>query len=104
MARETVAHVLVVHHASDAASTRKPCPRKRDMQGKLSALPELIITCGMTDSGQLHVACVKNRHAPADADAGDHFPMNLNAATSFVGDYIAIPRAYAWGNQGEEWG
>lgn len=107
LARETGAHVLLVHHASDSERTKRPCPRKGDMQGKVSALPELIITCGLTVTGDLHVACVKNRHAKADADAGNHFPMHLDAATSFVGDYVPkiTPPAYAgWDQEQEGWG
>ncbi|WP_167367999.1 AAA family ATPase [Streptomyces agglomeratus] len=104
LARETGAHVLLVHHASDSAATKKPCPRKRDMQGKVSALPEVIVTCGLTATGDLHVADVKNRHAKADADANNHFPMHLDAATSFVGDYIAPQVSYqGWGGQEEDW-
>lgn len=105
LARETGAHVLLVHHASDSERTKRPCPRKGDMQGKVSALPEVIITCGLTNSGDLHVACVKNRHAKADADANNHFPMHLDAATSFVGDYVPNVPAYGGGWGGEDdWG
>jgi hypothetical protein len=91
LARETGAHVLLVHHASDSSATKKPCPRKGDMHGKVSAIPELIISCGLTDAGQLHVAAVKNRHAKADKNADNHFPMQLDAATSYVGDYVHNP-------------
>lgn len=106
LARETEAHVLLVHHASDSERVKQPCPRKADMQGKVSALPEVIITCGMTPSGDLHVACVKNRHAPANANADNHFAMTLDAATSYVGDYVNVPRSlqYSGGWGGEDWG
>lgn len=103
LARETGAHVLLVHHASDSERTKRPCPRKGDMQGKVSALPEVIVTCGLTGSGDLHVACVKNRHAKADADASNHFPMSLNAETSFVGDYVPQVPSYGGGWDGEDW-
>jgi hypothetical protein len=103
LARETGAHVLLVHHASDSERTKRPCPRKGDMQGKVSALPEVIVTCGMTGSGDLHVACVKNRHAKADADANNHFPMTLDAATSFIGDYVPQAPAYGGWGGGEDW-
>lgn len=102
LARETEAHVLLVHHASDSERTKSPCPRKGDMQGKVSSLPEVIVTCGLTNSGDLHVACVKNRHAKADADANNHFPMHLDAATSYVGDYISQPHGYAGGGWSED--
>lgn len=106
LARETGTHLLLVHHAADSERTKRPCPRRSDIHGKVAAIPELIITCGMTNSGDLHVACVKNRHAKADADAGNHFPMTLNAETSMVSDYISQPHGYAGGwnePEGEGW-
>jgi hypothetical protein len=107
LARETGAHVLLVHHASDSERTKRPCPRRSDIHGKVAAIPELIVTCGMTGSGDLHAACVKNRHAKADADANNHFPMHLDAATSYVGDYVPnVPQhGYTpWGQEEEGWG
>lgn len=106
IARETGTHLWLVHHCADSPSTKKPCPRRSDIHGKISAIPELVITCGMTNTGDLHVACVKNRHAKADADASNHFPMQLNAETSTVSDYVSQPHAYAggWGSsEGEGW-
>lgn len=107
LARETGAHVLLVHHASDSKSTTRPCPAKPDMQGKVSAIPALIITSGMTDNGELRVACVKNRHARCDPSAADHFRMMLAAERAYVGDYVEIPRALAyasgWGTESEGW-
>lgn len=88
LARETGAHVLLVHHASDSERTKKPCPRRSDIHGKVAAIPELIITCGLDAGGRLNVACVKNRHAKASADAEDFFPMELRANSAFVGDFI----------------
>ncbi|WP_413114792.1 hypothetical protein ACK1X7_07235 [Streptomyces sp. CY1] len=97
LARETGAHVLLVHHASDSERTKRPCPRRSDIHGKVAAIPELIVTCGVTDVGDLHVACVKNRHAKADANADNHFPMQLDAAMSFVGDYVPRRIYGGWG-------
>jgi hypothetical protein len=88
LARETEAHILLVHHASDSQYTKKPCPKRSDIHGKVSMIPEVIVTCGIHFDGSLHVACVKNRHAKADAQAENHFPMALDAERSFVGDYI----------------
>ncbi|MEW1547502.1 AAA family ATPase [Streptomyces tsukubensis] len=105
LARETEAHVLLVHHASDSERTKKPCPRRGDIHGKVAAIPELIITCGVDASGGLHVAPVKNRHAKASADAEIRIPMHLDAAASYVGDYVpSVPQAaYSgdWG--GKDW-
>lgn len=97
LARDTGAHVLLVHHASDSPQTKRPCPRRSDIHGKVAAIPEVIITCGMDDQGRLNAACVKNRHAKADKDANAHFPMDLHAERAFVGDYTHIPRSLQYG-------
>lgn len=89
LARETGAHVLLVHHASDSPNTKRPCPRRSDIHGKVAAIPELIITCGTDPVGNLHVACVKNRWSKADKDADNHFQMALDAERMKVGDYVA---------------
>ncbi|MFC5799091.1 helicase RepA family protein [Streptomyces formicae] len=105
LARETEAHVLLVHHCADSERTKRPCPRRSDIHGKVAAIPEVIVTCGLDSSGGLHVACVKNRHAKASADAEIRIPMALDAATSFVGDYVPnVPQhSYAaWGGD-EGW-
>ncbi|MET9385280.1 hypothetical protein ABZY09_30465 [Streptomyces sp. NPDC002928] len=103
ISRETGTHLLLVHHAADSERTKRPCPRRSDIHGKVNAIPELIVTCGVTNSGDLHVACVKNRHAKADIDANNHFPMSLNAETSMVSDYVSQPHAYAsWNQPGED--
>lgn len=106
LARETGAHVLLVHHCADSPGTKKPCPRRSDIHGKIAAIPEVIVTCGLDASDGLHVACVKNRHAKASADAEIRIPMTLDAATSFIGDYVpTIPEhAYTgWGGEGDDW-
>jgi KaiC/GvpD/RAD55 family RecA-like ATPase len=100
LARETAAHVLLVHHASDSQSTKRPCPRRSDIHGKVAAIPELIVTCGMDDRQRLCVAAVKNRHAKADKDAGDYFPMELHAERAFVGDYVHVPSSLQYGGWG----
>ncbi|MGI5400602.1 hypothetical protein ACQEVG_14310 [Streptomyces sp. CA-135486] len=101
LARETEAHVLLVHHCADSERTKRPCPRRSDIHGKVAAIPEVIVTCGLTLTDDLHTACVKNRHAKADPAADNHFPMTLDAATSYVGDYVNQPRVYAGWNPGE---
>lgn len=105
LARETSAHVLLVHHAADSPATKRPCPRRSDIHGKVAAIPELIVTSGLDDQGRLCVACVKNRHAKADKDANNHFPMDLHAERAYVGDHTELPYALrhgAW-NEEESW-
>lgn len=104
IARETGTHLWLVHHCSDSPSTKRPCPRRSDIHGKIAAIPELIVTCGTDASGGLYVAPVKNRHAKASPDAEIRIPMHLDAATSFVGDRQSQPHGYAgWDQQGEDW-
>lgn len=106
IARETGAHVLVLHHASDSPSTKKPCPRRSDMSGKLAARPAMVISCGMTDTQELHVAVVKNRHGRADKNADNHFRMALDADRSIVGDHVQIPYSLqrsSWGEPQHEY-
>jgi hypothetical protein len=106
IARETGTHLWLVHHCADSERTKRPCPRRSDIHGKVAAIPELIVTCGTDASGGLHAACVKNRHAKASADADIRIPMTLDAATSFIGDYVSQP-AYSGGwtrdPEGEGW-
>lgn len=106
LARETGAHVWLVHHASDSQATKKPCPRRSDIAGKVAQIPELILTCGMDDQGRLNVAVVKNRWAKADKDANAYFPMDLHAERAFVGDAVELPRALqygAWNGEEKNW-
>jgi hypothetical protein len=106
LARDTGAHVLLVHHASDSPGTKRPCPRRSDIHGKVAAIPEVIVTCGLDEQMRLNVACVKNRHAKADKDANSYFPMELAAERAFIGDRIQISAAhgYAPWNGEESWG
>lgn len=94
LARDTGAHVLLVHHASDSPSTKRPCPRRSDIHGKVAAIPEVILTCGVDDQGRLNVACVKNRWGKSDKDANNHFPMTLHAERAYVGDYVHMPYGF----------
>lgn len=86
LARETEAAVLVVHHASEGATT-KPCPARRDIMGKGSIREALMVTIGTNDVGELYAAAVKNRFGRANRDAKDHFQMGIDPATSRVYDW-----------------
>ena len=100
IARETGTHLLLVHHASDSVRTKRRCLESSAVFSSSETVP-----CGVDPSRGLDVACVKNRHAKASADAEIRIPMQLDAATSFVGDYVPnMPRHdYAsWGGE-EGW-
>jgi len=74
-ARTTGACVLILHHVSESGQTKteqdpKLPAARRMIQGKVSQLPELIVTIGLDPlEGLMRVACVKNRHGFHDATA-----------------------------------
>jgi hypothetical protein len=73
LARQTRAHVMVLHHTAEAPDGKfdawaSVAPPRRAIQGKLSQLPSLILTVGLNGS-ELFVAVTKNRFGEADKDA-----------------------------------
>jgi len=108
VARETNAAVILVHHASEASRTNDmyPCPGREAIMGKDPRHPVLMMTFGKDSRGDLHAACVKNRHGEADATGHTSFRMGIDPATSRVTTYSphqrqAVP-AGGWRGWGEE--
>jgi hypothetical protein len=89
VARETGAAVILVHHVSEGARTNDmyPCPGRNDIMGKDLRHPVVIMTFGKDSAGDLHAACVKNRHGAADATGRTSFRMLVDPVTSRVSDY-----------------
>jgi hypothetical protein len=81
LARLTGASVFVLHHMSENnARPNYPSPR-RDIQGKVSQLPELIISLAASESGDSLRACaVKNRFGVGDptGSAWVEVPVDLD--------------------------
>lgn len=76
LARETESAVCVLHHVSEGDSKpNRPAPM-RALMGKVSALPETILTVAL-DGDNYHVCAVKNRDGEAD-------PMANNPITVYV--------------------
>lgn len=69
IARKTGAAVFVLHHTSEDQRDPTVPPPRRTIQGKVSQLPELIITQAMAD-GTMRLAAVKNRNGRADPLGG----------------------------------
>jgi AAA domain len=70
LARETKAHVCILHHAKrekDKDPSRPPADW--EIQGKLTQIPQLVLTVGAT-RGQLIISPVKNRTGPQDPNGG----------------------------------
>ena len=71
LARETRAHICILHHASEGGvKAGAPVPR-RDIQGKVTQLPRLVLTTA-SEGPHLIVACVKNTNGPQYPNA-DHW-------------------------------
>jgi AAA domain-containing protein len=90
LARETGAAVHLVHHVTDGwiPTAERPVPGRKDILGKLSAIPVLMVNFAPGEEGEIKAACVKNRFAKCDATGRDWFRMRVNPATGYVGDYI----------------
>jgi RecA-family ATPase len=71
LARETRSHICVLHHASEGGvKAGQPVPR-RDIQGKVTQLPRLVLTTA-SEGPHLMVSCVKNTNGPQYPNA-DHW-------------------------------
>lgn len=104
IARETRAAVHLVHHTTDnfTPSLEHPVPSKREVMGKVSAIPVLMVNFGPGSDGEIPAACVKNRHAKADPLARDWFRMKVDPSTAYVTDWVPLPDHQPVGGIGEE--
>ena len=70
LARETHAHFMVLHHASESWAKDNPGlpPPSWAIQGKVSQIPRLVLTVGALGTA-LSVAPVKNTNGPQDPTA-----------------------------------
>jgi KaiC/GvpD/RAD55 family RecA-like ATPase len=72
LVRFTDAALFVLHHMAERRTDNtSPAPRS-DLQGKVSQLPETILSLAFDGTSELKVAPVKNRFGPADATARTH--------------------------------
>lgn len=77
IARVSGAHVMVLHHtAEDDKNPYAKPPARKQIQGKVSQLPELILTCVLNpENGEFRLACVKNRSGEHDATGETYMTM-----------------------------
>jgi len=75
VARKTDAAVFLLHHTSEGEGRPEYPPSRKSIQGKISQLPEMILTVAMDhDTSEYRVACVKNRFAKNSA-SGTNFTV-----------------------------
>jgi KaiC/GvpD/RAD55 family RecA-like ATPase len=85
IARETESAVFVLHHTSEAEGDPDRPPARRAIQGKVSQLPEMILTVAMeTEQSELRIACVKNRFAKHSARGDQWVPLRVDASRMTV--------------------
>ena len=65
LARETGCAFFALHHATEATGRPEYPPARKDIQGKIAQMPELILSIARS-GGEFRVACTKNRSGPAD--------------------------------------
>lgn len=66
LVRITDAAVFVLHHMQEGEKDHGTPPARRRLQGKVSQLPEVILSLALVGD-ELRVAAVKNRFGPGDA-------------------------------------
>lgn len=81
IARETDAAVFLLHHTSEAEGSADMPPSRKAIQGKISQLPEMILTVALIPhTGEFKVACVKNRFAKNSASGADYVSLWSDAS------------------------
>jgi hypothetical protein len=64
MARETMSHIVILHHAGDQAPVGVP-PARSFIQGKVTQKARLVLSLAANNGGVM-CACVKNTNGPQD--------------------------------------
>ena len=81
IARQTEAAVFMLHHTSEAEGKPELPPSRKSIQGKISQLPEMILTVALDhDSSEYRIACVKNRFAKNSPSGTDYTVLYADAS------------------------
>lgn len=87
LAKDTGAHVMVLHHMSEAGGHPNQIPPQKAVQGKIAQLPRLIL--GLAKDPQLamlNVAPLKNTHGRSSPSGMDFMQLSLHEPTMFIGE------------------
>jgi len=98
VARETDAAVFMLHHTTEAEGRPELPPSRKSIQGKISQLPEMILTVAMDhDSSEYRIACVKNRFAKNSAAGTDYTVLFADASRmTLYNDRQSVHVAQYW--------
>ncbi len=81
IARETDSAIFILHHTSEAEGEPNRPPSRRAIQGKVSQLPEMILTVAMEpEYSEFRIACVKNRFAKHSARGDQWVSLRVDAS------------------------
>jgi RecA-family ATPase len=93
LARETQSHVMVLHHVSENESKPTFPASRKALMGKVSQLPELILTVAL-DGDRYHIAAVKNRDGISDPTAENYVSVCVDAPSmSLFNDHQQLAMA-----------
>lgn len=97
LARVTGAAVFVLHHTTEGTSTTPGFPQpRREIQGKVSQLPEIVLTVALDSHSQVfRIAKVKYRSGRADATGRTFFELAAEPERASFSTYIP-PLPYGW--------
>ena len=98
IARETDAAVFMLHHTTEAEGRPELPPSRKSIQGKISQLPEMILTVAMDhDTSEYRIACVKNRFAKNSAAGTDYTVLFADASRmTLYNDRASVHVAQYW--------
>ena len=94
IARETDSAIFILHHTSEAEGEPNRPPSRRAIQGKVSQLPEMILTVAMeTERSEFRIACVKNRFAKHSAMGDKWIALKVDASRMSLKDEDLMQQA-----------
>ena len=83
LARQTKAHVCILHHVSEANARPDQPPARKEIQGKITQKPRLVLTVSAVGTF-LKVACVKNTNGPQDPTGKSWSPFTVTPSLQVV--------------------
>ena len=92
LARDTGAAVLALHHTLEGHGSNDGAPGRRELMGKDSRMPALVLTIGRVEEIYLAVAVVKNRYGPFDPSGKDQDFFYFDGARMAVTDVMEMQR------------
>jgi hypothetical protein len=102
IARETDAAVFLLHHTSEGEGQPDMPPSRKSIQGKISQLPEMIITVALLPwTGEFRIAAVKNRFAKNSASGKQYVSLWTDASRMSIWNYKQTPTA-SWSEEDDD--